>query len=108
MKEFGQKETVLLDALRAAVNQESELEAELAQARMHRDAVIVSLLGTKVPRKMISSIAGLAEISIYKIAAKERARRVIPIVAEETVPVVREVPEGAHPLLGWELEAGVA
>ena len=101
----------MLDELRAAVAREKELEEELGGARAIRDAVIVNLLSTKVPRKMISSIAGLAEISIYKIAAKERSRREpvavpAPMTVEEALaPVLRPVAEGAHPLLGWELEA---
>lgn len=127
-------EEAMLERLKWATEQTSMLERDLSLVRYERDDLILDLLGTKVSRKEISDAANLAEISIYKIAARVRERRKplepvekkprrrakkadVPVqveaVSAHTVivtesrnqPVTVEVPAGSHPLLGWTLAA---
>lgn len=122
----------MLDDLTSATLNVNTLERELALVRFQRDDLILDLLGTKASRKDISVAAGLAEISIYKIAARVRERRekdaaVAAPVKKKTrakkvtgpvqvelgdeilnvlpMPVIVPMPEGTHPLLGWTLAA---
>lgn len=107
----------MLAELAVVAVDERRLERELTEARGKRDGLILDLLSTDVARREISGAAGLADISIYKIANRERARRGIvvskptkPEVVERIVtveklpdPVVEEMPVGSHPMMGWSL-----
>lgn len=135
LKADSANDQIMLVELIEATARTEMLERDLAITRYRRDDLILDLLGTKASRKDISTAAGLAEISIYKIAARVRERRAAlaevpakkarvrkkkveePVAQERTMdvpagvgnvdpePVIVEVPEGSYPLLGWTLAA---